>query len=499
MNFGERIHSINRHGLEKHLKLEALKSDIYYSDVHDGWFENNVDHFDPSNTDTYQQYYQYNEKYYQKSNVYDVVFMMVGGEAPIEGRFIQDDDLPFMQMAYQQGAYIYQLEHRFFGRSVPYGNMNITSIKYLTTEQALEDLAVFIKTISKKFTRPRWVMFGGSYPGSMTAWFAKKYPDLIVGGVASSAPLNIKLDFFEYSMVMEDAIKREGDECYKIINSSFFALQEATLTIDGRNKINQLFNLRPSFDELTLTQLDVTNFLRNVFSIFQGLIQYSYDNANSIVRSIYTTKNLCNFMNKTNGPLGYENIYNVIRWTNKIYGVPDHAPFDNNYWDSINQLKQTTYMYGSRDNSDIMSARAWMWMCCNEFGWFQTTDQGRNIFQQIVPLNFDVNTCTDIFGESIAINFIRDNNRRARKFFGEEDTFQASNIILPNGNLDPWHALGTYVTNKTIHQYPYLIDGTAHCADMYPEYDGEPPSLKFIRDFTKNTVSDFIKAGNQPW
>lgn len=76
--------------------------------------------------------------------------------------------------------------------------MNTSSLEKLTTQQALADIAFFIESMNQKheFKNPRWVTFGGSYPGSLSAWFRQKYPELTVGSVASSAPLNLKLNFY---------------------------------------------------------------------------------------------------------------------------------------------------------------------------------------------------------------------------------------------------------------------------------------------------------------
>ena len=46
--------------------------------------------------------------------------------------------------------------------------MNTDTLQLLTTEQALADLANFIIAMNQQynFPNPRWVTFGGSYPGS---------------------------------------------------------------------------------------------------------------------------------------------------------------------------------------------------------------------------------------------------------------------------------------------------------------------------------------------
>lgn len=71
-------------------------------------------------------------------------------------------------------------------------------MKYLHSEQALNDLAEFInaKNTELSLNNPKWVVFGGSYPGALALWFKQKYKDLIVGAVGSSAPIEPRLDFY---------------------------------------------------------------------------------------------------------------------------------------------------------------------------------------------------------------------------------------------------------------------------------------------------------------
>lgn len=76
-------------------------------------------------------------------------------------------------------------------------DMSTKNLKFLSSEQALADLAYFIESKQKelKLFKNRWIVFGGSYPGSLAAWFRLKYPHLAFGAVASSAPLLAKINF----------------------------------------------------------------------------------------------------------------------------------------------------------------------------------------------------------------------------------------------------------------------------------------------------------------
>uniref|UniRef100_A0A1I8A762 Serine protease K12H4.7 n=1 Tax=Steinernema glaseri TaxID=37863 RepID=A0A1I8A762_9BILA len=165
-----------------------------------------IDHQNPS-LGTWQQHYQVMSEYLNKNATSSLVFLMIGGEGPASPAWISNPGLQYMQWARKFGALCFQVEHRFFGASRPYTDMTTDHLKYLNTTQALEDLASFIKGVNNDaknygLTNPRWVTFGGSYPGSMAAWFRSKYPELTVGSIASSAPLKLKLDFYGMSYAL---------------------------------------------------------------------------------------------------------------------------------------------------------------------------------------------------------------------------------------------------------------------------------------------------------
>uniref|UniRef100_A0A0K0FIT0 Serine carboxypeptidase n=1 Tax=Strongyloides venezuelensis TaxID=75913 RepID=A0A0K0FIT0_STRVS len=505
LEFGERMHYGQLNGFDK-LERFNLKSNSYdcCPDVQEAYFTNKVDHFTPNDKRTWQQRYQYNSKYFKNNNVSDVVFIMIGGEGAAPPIWVQEPKYQYILMAKNHSAYIYQLEHRFFGPSQPFGDTNSMSfenLKYLTPEQALADLDNFIKEfVNKKFTNPRIVIFGGSYPGGLAAIYKKRYGSAVVGSIASSAGINLQEDYTGYSLGMQDTIRATDQNCYDVVNASFAALQKATLTAIGRSKLNQLFTLDPPFNENTITQLDITNFLANVFAVFQGIIQYTYDGREAITEKNYTVKTLCNYMTKIPSPNGYENIAGIIRWTNNVMGLKQNAAFPNSYKDMINGLRMTNYG-DAKNNSNVennLEGRGWMWLCCNGLGFFQTTDEGRNIFHDLIPVNFFINQCQDIFDNSMNNTYIKAAIKRQKAFYGSVDNYTASNVVLPNGEFDPWKRVGVFTNDSSIHQYSFIIPGSAHCSDMYPSYPNEPKGLQNAREFIYKEVDYYmIKPSNK--
>lgn len=80
-----------------------------------------------------------------------------------------------------------------------YRDLSIENLKFLTSEQALADLANFIESKNAEYqfdSNVKWIAFGGSYPGSLAAWVREKYPHLVYGSVSTSGPLLAKADFY---------------------------------------------------------------------------------------------------------------------------------------------------------------------------------------------------------------------------------------------------------------------------------------------------------------
>uniref|UniRef100_A0A914Q1W5 Uncharacterized protein n=1 Tax=Panagrolaimus davidi TaxID=227884 RepID=A0A914Q1W5_9BILA len=123
---------------------------------------------------------------------------------------------------------------------------NVENLRYLSSEQYLADVANFIRTQNQNLnlSNPKWVVFGGSYSGSLALWFRQLYPDIAIGAVGSSAPIQPVLDFYEYDQVVENSIKHRDPKCAKNIKIAFKQLEAYMEYNEGRDDLNKIFNIR---------------------------------------------------------------------------------------------------------------------------------------------------------------------------------------------------------------------------------------------------------------
>ena len=81
------------------------------------YFTQKIDHFNNTNTATFQQRYWHSDKYATPNGPQ---FLMLGGEGPANAADVIYEKYPHVQWASQLGAGLWTLEHRFYGGSRPF-------------------------------------------------------------------------------------------------------------------------------------------------------------------------------------------------------------------------------------------------------------------------------------------------------------------------------------------------------------------------------------------
>ena len=186
--------------------------DINVDHFEERWFENWVDHYNAQDDRTFKQRWWVNDDYWTGDGP---LFLYICGEYRCS---VPDTRLyPFMIGA-TYGARLLVLEHRFYGDSQPFDDWSLDSLQYLSSQQALSDMAVFFASINEKGNDV--LVIGGSYPGAMSAWFRERYPHITIGSWASSGVVQPIIDYWQYDEQVYTSTLKSGEWCPKIIQES---------------------------------------------------------------------------------------------------------------------------------------------------------------------------------------------------------------------------------------------------------------------------------------
>ncbi|PIO59414.1 hypothetical protein TELCIR_19123, partial [Teladorsagia circumcincta] len=107
------------------------------------------------------------------------------------------------------------------------------------------------------FKDPKWIVFGGSYGGSLALWTRQKYPNLTAGAVGSSPLLQPKADFWKATQFVEDTYRSYNPKCADNIEIAFAQILDMMGTELGRDQLSELFRLKPPLSNRTLKYEDI--------------------------------------------------------------------------------------------------------------------------------------------------------------------------------------------------------------------------------------------------
>ncbi|XP_071838310.1 putative serine protease K12H4.7 isoform X2 [Apostichopus japonicus] len=437
----------------------------------DQWITQKLDNFNDADLRTWSQRYFVNDTFYKSGGP---VFLMIGGEGPANPIWMVTGT--WIDLASKMGALCLMVEHRYYGQSHPTNDLSVDNLQYLSSEQALADLANFQANMTQKMglTGNKWVSFGGSYSGSLSAWMRLKYPHLISAAVATSAPVQSKLNFKEYFDVVKASLltSKQSATCVQAVKSATSQLQAALKNATEWKDMEKSFSL---CSPLNLSNvLDVANFLESLSGNFAGVVQYNKDNRafEGAVGTNITLDTLCDIM--TDQSVGKE-VSRYAKVNSLILKTYQEKCLDCKYQDMISELKEISWT-----SSAGIGGRQWTYQTCTEFGFFQTSDSTVQPFGEGFPLTFSLQQCLDIYGSKFSQENLEKGISRSNTYYGGYG-IQASKVVYPNGSIDPWHFLGI-TKNATNEQPAVFINGTAHCADMYPASSTDPASLVKARE-----------------
>ncbi|RDX90540.1 Lysosomal Pro-X carboxypeptidase, partial [Mucuna pruriens] len=221
-------------------------------DIKTFYYKQVLDHFNYRHESykTFQQRYLINFKYWGGANSSAPILAYLGAEAPIDYSpqsigFLTDNAASF-------NALLVYIEHRYYGKSVPFGTReealkNANTIGYFNSAQAIADYAAVLIHIKKTLHAPKSpvIVIGGSYGGMLASWFRLKYPHLTIGALASSAPIlyfdDITPQNAYFSVVSRD-FREASETCYQTILNSWSEIDRVSSQQNGLSILSQRFN-----------------------------------------------------------------------------------------------------------------------------------------------------------------------------------------------------------------------------------------------------------------
>ncbi|KAJ8682094.1 hypothetical protein QAD02_017886 [Eretmocerus hayati] len=462
------VNSLGFHGF--HFKgLEEPKW-IGTRNIGEKWIEQPIDHFNHRDNRTWKMRYFEEDKYFNNSGP---IFVMLGGEWTISPGYLQTGLMH--SLAEQHGALMFYTEHRYYGKSRPTKDMSSSHLQYLSVDQALADVAYLMKQVKneRNIEKSKVIVFGGSYAGNMAAWIRIKYPHLIQGAVASSAPVRAKADFPEYYQVVTKSLKKYNEACSETINTALEQIKQLLLSEGGQEEIKKAFNFCSTVN--ATSEKDTSFFMNYLAEVFAGTVQYNKVNHTSNTSGI--SKVCDRMMNATDG----KEYQRLARLTQKGSSCKNIT-----YWDFVNEMRNTTWDTNS-------ASRVWYHQTCVEFGYYQTSySKDSSAFGNSFNLDFFVDMCSDIFGEYHDKDLVDYGVNRTNIEYGGKFP-DVTNVIFVNGDIDPWHALS--VLEDLNESSPAIfISGSSHCQDLKEDEVSDIPALTDARKQIRNIISKWLSS-----
>lgn len=438
------------------------------------FLDQRLDHFDRSNSKVFQQRYFVNTTYWKGADSGAPVFLCVGGEGPpldflVLVSSVHCNDM--VELAPKHGALLLSLEHRYYGPSTPDNDRSTENLRFLNSEQALGDIAHFHQEMSEKFeltSANKWVSWGGSYPGMMAAMARLRFPHLIHAAVSSSSPLQAQVDMTGYNDVVAESMAAEivggSQACLDTVVEGHQTIGEMLKSTEGQKKLEEQFNVC-----IPGSLADAKN-------------QEQFAGDGVVYLPVQSNDPAC-----TTPLCDIASICVVL--TNTSLGEPIDRLAALSEAQSGGACTPVSYdaMIKGISNPENPE-RSWIYQTCTEWGFYQTCEVGSSCpyTQGLHTLDIDYDICQQAF--SVNSSTVDEQIQFANAQYGGSN-IQATRIMYPNGQIDPWHALGV-LTAPNAQEPTLMVEGASHHFWTHPSL---PTDSEFVVQ-ARQTIWDQVDA-----
>ncbi|KAI3372495.1 hypothetical protein L3Q82_022691 [Scortum barcoo] len=450
------------------------------------FFTQTLDHFNFNSmgNGTFSQRYLITEKYWDKGH--GPVFFYTGNEGDVWEFALNSGFIT--ELAAQQRALLIFAEHRYYGKSLPFGkdSFTIPQISLLTVEQALADYAVMITELKQQLaaTDCPVIVFGGSYGGMLSVYMRIRYPNIVAGALAASAPILSTAGLGDSRQFFRDVTNDFASfspECRDAVRGAFHQLKELAEHRDY-SRIQAKFSLcKPPSSAQDIHQLN--GLLRNAFTLM-AMLDYPYSTHFMGNMPANPVKVACETM--LSGPDLLTNLRNTaVADVTQSYpaAIVYNATGVLTCFDLYSLYIECADPTGCGLGFDSM---AWDYQACTEIN---LCYESNNVTDMFPPMAFTDRDRTLYCSKRWAV--VPRPDWLKIQFWGDALS-TASNIIFSNGDLDPW-ANGGVRKSLSSSLIAVNISGGAHHLDLRGSNDADPPSVIIARKTEADLIAQWVK------
>ncbi|KAI9994151.1 hypothetical protein PInf_016716 [Phytophthora infestans] len=424
------------------------------------------------------------------------IFFYVGNEADVT-LYLNHTGLMWENAA-AFNALIVFAEHRYFGKSVPFGLDVLDHMEFLSTQQAMADYAVLIEMLKRDLKVDVPVIgFGGSYGGMLGTWFRMKYPHIIDGIIAGSAPV---ANFFgdpdhpadpeAFNRVVTFDMSEDAGAATNCIPNIRRALNTAVAmsgTKSGRKELAELLHLcdadsLQSSDKVisiaseAYGDLAVGNYPYPTSYIMDGKVDlpgYPMRTACEPFAGVFTEDDKSGLIRAFRESIAV--YYNASKSESCLFPVSPVKTIDE--LDTSDAAKQARIDH---------KGNFWGYLECSELYMPMSSDGVNDVFPTVaVNESQDNAACFEKWGVHLKPRWAQ------FEFGGMKALRAASNIVFSNGNFDPWSGLGVLESlSPSVVAVP--VPGGAHHLDLFFTHPSDPPAVTEARNTELKYIRQWI-------
>jgi len=378
-------------------------------------------------------------------------------------------------------------EQRYFGESVPDGLAG-ANYRYLSSQQVLADHVALI--IALKTELGAWdcatIAVGGSYGGMLAAWLRYQFPHQFDGALAASAPLAGFTTTGVYDVMSKDF------ECAAGLQQAFRIIWSTRSNATARAETARVFNFCNALDSEARVEVAMGFLQQQLFVLAQSdyptpsdFIGHKLPAKPAAVSCARFTVTLAKSGNHLEALSAAVDV--AISGTNT----------DSEAARTCTLLEQKSFM----DTLPGFIPGAWTFQRCSQVIIPYAAGAAS---RAILPCDEFAPNCWD---PKVFANWCNASHgvtpRDEAQYFGGSNLTGASNIILSNGDRDPWGAGGIY-HNLSASVVAIKIEGGAHHYDLRFSSPLDTPSVvraraqeaAIVRGWIEDKAVQLAQVGN---